>query len=344
MCLELIQFAVASHSASRRERRTFEIARDLAARLGPEGQLYIATARGLALYMRGRFPEALGDLDAVEAETRRAPTFALHRTGTAATNVRLFAICSCFFSGKLREEARRARLLLREVEDRGDVYTAVCLRLTVMVDICLSEDDPDAARRSLREGMAGWTQSGFHVQHWYAMFSEVHIELYLGDGASARARVERDARDLERSFLLHSRFIRGFTAFARGSSAVASADADPSKRTARVREARRLARQLEGASAPWSETLGSLVRAAAANVDGERAEAVGALRCAVENAAAAGMLLHGWTARHRLGLLIGGAEGSALVLEAEQAMLAEGVRAPARMAGMLLPGRWTKAQ
>jgi hypothetical protein len=210
-----------------------------------------------------------------------------------------------------------------------------------MVDIRLAADDPDGARRHLREAMARWTQSGFNVQHWYAMFSETNIELYVGDGARARARLERDARALTRSFLLRSRFIRGFTAYARACGAVASIDADPASRPARVREARRQARQLERAPAPWSKALASLARAAAANAAGDRAETIDALREALARSEDADMWLHAWAARHRLGSLLGGDEGAALFAQAEQAMTAEGVRAPARMAGLLLPGRWS---
>jgi tetratricopeptide (TPR) repeat protein len=337
MCFDLIQFAIADHSEGKRERRTLEAARGLASRTGEQGRLYLEGARGLALYMRGRFREALEALDAVVAHPGEERLL----NSAAGGNVLLFAVCACFFTGKLREEARRATLLLRDVENRGDFYTAVCLRSTVMVDIHLAADDPDGARRHLREAMARWTQRGFNVQHWYAMFSETNIELYVGDGARASARLERDARALRRSFLLHSRFIGGFTAYARACCAVASIDADPESRLARVKEARRLARQLERAPAAWSRVLASLARAAAANAAGDRAEAIEVLREALARSEGADMWLHAWAARHRLGSILGGDEGVALVTQAEQAMTAEGVRAPARMAGLLLPGRWS---
>ena len=171
--------------------------------------MHIEGARGLSLYMRGRFREALEALDSSLATVGQNRI----QNSAAGGNVRLFAVFACFFTGRLREEARRAALLLREVENRGDFYTAVCLRSTVMVDICLAADDPDGARRHLREAMARWTKSGFNVQHWYAMLSETNIELYVGDGARALARLERDAPALKKSFLLHSRFIEGFTAY-----------------------------------------------------------------------------------------------------------------------------------
>jgi hypothetical protein len=315
-----------------------EAARGLASRSGTEGQLLLEGSRGLALYMRGRFREALEVLDAVYATFGESRL----RNSAAGKNVRLFAVYACYHTGRLREEARRAALLLRHVESQGDFYTSVCLRSTVMVDIRLAADDPDGARRHLSEAMAQWTRTGFSIQHWYAMLSGAHIELYVGDGAQARARIERDTRALKKSFLLHSRFIRGFTTHLRACCAIASIDADPSSRSARVREARRLARRLERDPAPWSRVLGSLARSAAANAAGERAEAIDALRGGLARSEEASMWLHAWAAAYQLGSLLGGEEGAAFVGRAERAMSEEGVRAPARMARMLLPGRFDR--
>ena len=336
ICGELVQFAVSTHAEGRRERRMVEVARGLAARTGVEGQLYFEGAQGLALYMRGRFAEAREILEAVVASFRKTP----YRT---TGNFRLFAVFAAFHSGALRQEAQRARLLLRDVEERGDVYTAVSLRATVMVDIALAADDPGEARRHLGDAMAQWSQSAFNVQHWYAMFSEAGVELYVGDGARAYARIARDRAALKKSFLLHSRFIAAYTAHMRGCCAVASAEAEPALAPERLREARRIARTLEREGASWVRALGSLVRAAAANAAGERAEAIDALRVALRRTEAATMWTLARAARYQLGQLLGGDEGAVLVAEAEHAMKAEGVRAPARMAGFLLPGRWSAA-
>jgi tetratricopeptide (TPR) repeat protein len=336
MSFDLIQCAIADHSESTRERKMREAARGLASRSGTEGQLLLEGARGLALYMRGRFREALEALDAVYATFGESRL----RNSAAGKNVRLFAVYACYHTGRLREEARRAALLLRHVESQGDFYTSVCLRSTVMVDIRLAADDPDGARRHLSDAIAQWTRTGFSIQHWYAMLSTANIELYVGDGAKARSRVERDMPALKRSFLLHSRFIRGFTDYLRASCAVASIDADPSSRSARVREARHFARRLERDPAPWSRVLGTFARSAAANAAGERAEAIGALREALARSEEVHMRLHAWAAGHQLGSLLGGEEGAVLLGRAERAMSEEGVRAPARMARLFLPGRW----
>jgi serine/threonine protein kinase/tetratricopeptide (TPR) repeat protein len=336
LCIELVQFAIANQSEGKRERAMVEIARGLAAREGIEGQLYFDGARGLASYLRGRFLEARGALDAVVDESRKVAN-----QMTATANLRLFAVFAAFHSGALREEAHQGRLLLRDVEERGDVYTAVSLRMTIMVDVALAADEPDEARRHLRSATAQWTSKGFSVQHWYAMFSEAEVELYVGDGARAYARIDRDSRALKKSFLLHSRFIRAYTAYVRGCSAVASAEADVAVAPSRLREARRIAQKLERDPGDWVRALASLVRAVAANAEGERAEAIEALRIGLQRTEAASMLTLARAARYQLGLLVGGDEGAELVAEAERAMTREGVRAPARMAGFMLPGRWS---
>jgi serine/threonine protein kinase/tetratricopeptide (TPR) repeat protein len=333
---QVVQFAIAGKPEGRRERAMLAVARDLASRCEPDDASYFEGACGLALYMRGRYREALDLFDGIEALARGS-----NRPGTAFA--RQYAVYACFYLGRLREEAQRTARLMRDIEDRGDVYTSVCLRTTVLVDICLVADDPDAARLQLREAMAQWGQNGFHLQHWFAMLSEAGIELYLGDGARAYERVQRDARALKRSFLLHSQSVRGFTAYLRGCCAIASIDAGTaaSSRRARIDEARRMGQRLEKERSPWGPPLAAIVLASAANATGERADAIDWLRRAVRRAEAAEMALHAWAARHQLGALLGGAEGKALLAQAEQSMATEGVRSPARMARLLVPGRWS---
>jgi hypothetical protein len=52
------------------------------------------------------------------------------------------------------------------------------------------------------------------------------------------------------------------------------------------------------------------------------------------------MALHAAAARRTHGQLLKGVAGSALVAEADAWMIGQGIRAPARFAAMLAPGRW----
>jgi eukaryotic-like serine/threonine-protein kinase len=328
--LQIIQYATTGKPE--RERQATALALGLASGCGADAQAHLSGTLGVAMYMRGRYREALARLDEAVRTSPGSP---------GAPVVRLFAIYSCFFLGQLRAERRRAMQLLREVDERGDVYTAVSLRSTVLVDIALADDEPEAALRHLREGVGRWSRSGFHVQHWYAMWSEVSINLYRGEYAEAVARLKRDARALRRSFLLHSEMIRGFTAYLRGCCAIASIASEPGLAAGRVAEARREVRRLRHEKAVWGPALAGIVDAAAKNAAGDRRAAVASLRDTLREAEQADLALHAWAVRYQLGTTMSSEEGRSHVAEAERAMGDEGIRSPARMAAMLVPGRWS---
>jgi hypothetical protein len=331
LCAQTIQRAIVGRHPGGRETRMIEGAEALASQMGGEVRSYVVQARGLSLYMRGQFLEALEHLDAVG---RGVP-------GVWNTvNARIFALYACIFLGKHREVSRRTPRFLRDVEERGDLYTMVCLRSTAMVDVALSNDDPEDARRQVREAMAKWTQTGFHAQHWYAMWSDVMTDLYEGKGASAYGRLQRDERALRRSLLLRARLVRGMTLYLHGCSAIASIADEPGARAERVAEGRSLANRLSRQGAAWELMLASVVRAAAENAGGDLVRSVESLHEAARHGEAAHMWPQTWAVRYHLGRAIGGEEGRALTVEAERAMRDEGIRSPERMASTLVPGTW----
>jgi hypothetical protein len=69
---------------------------------------------------------------------------------------------------------------------------SVSLRATYAKVVRLMADDPEGARRQVREAMAQWSKQGYLVQHMQAMRSEVDTDIYVGDGASAYERIRLD--------------------------------------------------------------------------------------------------------------------------------------------------------
>jgi hypothetical protein len=333
--IQITHLASQGGRISEAERAAYAIAERLAKDIPePGAQAYFHTCRGLAQFHRGHWEEAREILYSPAAQASN---------DTRSLN-RLFGVYSLFFLGRVREQARRATHLLADAERRGDTYTIVNVRAAPLVDACLAADDPEAAREHVRFALATWTQNGFHVQHWKAMVWETQIELYVGDGSRAYARLERDRRAFKRSLLGHAQFVREMTWFVRGCAAVASAvEAMDGARRARLREALSIGRRLERQGMLWMAPLASLVHAAAANAEGDAVRAVAALRAAAETADAAHMTLHASSARYQLGRLVGGDDGERLRREAETAMSAEGIRAPERIATMILPGCWGRA-
>ncbi len=179
------------------------------------------------------------------------------------------------------------------------------------------------------------------MQHWQGLLWECEISLYSGDGEQAWQCLARDEGRLAQSSLNGIQLIRSWTLFARTRSAVASLPMlDDSARRARLRHARRAQRRLEREAMPWTDALATLAHAVIAQASGDDAAAEQALRRAAALADSVEMALHAAAARHRLGLLLGGEAGAAMVESAEESMRTRGVRVPARYAQMLVPGEW----
>jgi serine/threonine protein kinase len=332
--LEATNLASAGGQETRRERKLRELGQRLAQGSEREAQLFVEGTRGIGLFLRGRFKEARDLLELVSEEN------VTQRRSGWQSNAYLFAVDTLMVLGDLREAALLHDRLLRDAEERGDLYTIVNLHTRATIFLSLAADDPDLARRRLRESMAQWSQTGFLLQHWQAMHYEAEIELYVGDAARAYDRIVRDERAFRRSLLGHVQVLRILTLYLRGRCAVASVDAVPSERHARLAEGRKLGRKLAREKMPYASLAGSILTASVANATGDRPGAITALREVLASATAAEMMLHVAAARYQLGSLLGGETGKAMVAQAEEEMATRGVRSTARMAARLVPGRW----
>jgi eukaryotic-like serine/threonine-protein kinase len=324
-------------AAGKREKALFAMARSLSENgRDHAGYALYQITYGICQYLRGEWHASRELLD--EACAR------LEAVRRWQANANVYAVYALANLGDLREVKLRTTRLLADAERRGDLYTAVNLRASHPMGAWLAADDVETARRHIRESMAQWSKTRFLVQHWQSMVWESEVALYEGEGARAWDRLARDARPLRRSRLLSVQLMRAFTYFSRGRSAVASLEMlGGAERAKRLGEAVRAQRELAKEAMPWTSVLASLLAAAVAKAAGDVAAAERALRESIERAKATGMALHGAVARHQLGSLVGGEAGSAIVLEAAEAMKTLGVRVPERYAAMLLPGSWRSA-
>jgi serine/threonine protein kinase/tetratricopeptide (TPR) repeat protein len=334
--LEACQRAGLGGKQGRVERALIELSKDLARRDGSvAAKRYMLGNTGLAAYLRGDWKTACESFD---ANTRYYQTHG--HLSAWITTVWVFDCWALNFLGEHRKLAQRHAELLADADRRGDLYTSVELRDGSLAIVWLAADDPEGARRNAREAHAVWPRDRYLLQHWHRLYGEAEIELYVGDGAKAYARVKQDDRALKKSLLLHVQHMRVQTAFLRGRCAIAALEAEPALWGARLAEAKRLARRLEKEGMAWSAPFAAILKAAVANAQGNRPSAVASLRAAIERAREANMGGYVSAARYQLGSLLGGEEGAALVLEAERAMTEQGIRVPARFAATLVPGTW----
>jgi len=321
--------------ARRRIARLRAAAEALAARAGaPHAIGFSRLSAGTAAFFLGEFRRALDVCREAEAILRERCAGVAWEVATA----QLFLLWSLYYLGEVADLRARVQSLLDEAEARGDRYAATSLRIGLMSTRWLAADDPDGARRDVEEAMRSWSERGFHLQHSNDLLGRAQIDLYAGDAAGARRRIEEAWPALEGSLLLRVQHIDVVMRHLRARCALAAAAGGGAGAASLLAAAGREARAIERERMAWSDPLARLVLAGIAAVRGDPATTAAALAAAAEGFDAAGMGLYAAAARRRHGQVQGGDEGRARVAAADAWMSARDVRRPARMAAMLAPG------
>ncbi|MDB4965511.1 MAG: Serine/threonine-protein kinase PknA [Myxococcales bacterium] len=318
-----------------RAARLLEVGSQLAERIGhPHAIGYARLAAGFYAFLLGRWQDARPRF--AEAEQ----IFRERCSGCAweLDSVDLFSLWTRYYLGDMAELARLLPSRVHDATVRGDRYGVTNLRTRVAHVVALAADDPEAAEREAREAVEGWSHQGFHAQHYYQLFAQAEADLYRGDGPTAAALVGERWPQLNRSLLLEVQFIRLEALHLRARTQLAAARTAAGFDGNRVAAALADARRIERRRMPWATPLATLIRAGAAAVGGDRAGAATMLDGAAKQLDAAGMSLYATVARWRLGHIVDGDNGYALVTAANEWMQAQNVREPRRLAAVLAPG------
>ena len=299
-------------------------------------------ALGLAALFDGYRAFLIGSWSECRRLMEHAETILRDRcTGVAweINNARLLCAWALGFMGEIRVLSTRMPFYIEDAKDRGDLFAMANLRNGLPNIPWLARDDADGARRQIAEAMGGWSQQGFHLQHYYTLHAETDIDLYRGDVRAAQLRVADEWPRLARSLLLRVQLVRINSTHVRARSLIARATAESgSLQRSLLRQAERDARRLAREKLGWADGDAELIRAGIANTRGDRDETVRRLRSARERLLASDMRMHAAAAARRLGALLGGDEGRSLLAEADDWIAREQVRDPARMTAMLVPG------
>jgi serine/threonine protein kinase len=333
LALEAGHVSTGGGRTRRRTAQLLEAADALAREVGrPYARGLVALSRGIAAALAGDWPEGRARCDEAEGIFRASCTGVVWELDTAHR----FALWPLMFMGDVPEMNRRLAVLLKEAQERDDLYALTNLGLVLRTFTRLAADEPERARDELGQVMALWSQQGFHVQHMNRLHDEVQIDLYQGEGLSAWQRLTSRWPLLVRSHLLRVQQVRIFLTHLRARSALAAAvrstAPDPF-----LRAAERDARLLEREQLPWADALAVLVRAGLGRLRGDQ-DAAPQLRRGVERCEATAMRLYAASARRWLGCEVGGAAGEALTTEADVWLAAQQVRNPSRLAALLVPG------
>jgi hypothetical protein len=325
----------AAYSATRgaRSRARSERLADEALRINeelgdPHGIAFSLLIKGVVAYLRGEWMRAW------EYSTRAEQLFRDRCVGAAweLTNAMVYSVSALSYLGDINMLRRVMPDRLREAEEYGNLYMINWMRSGTSNMLWLSDDDTETAERQVELAERQWTNPGFQVQHYYFLWSRCQIALYRGDARAAWAHVQSVWPRLASSLLLRVRYVELQAYHLRARCAVASALHEPSRRL--VRQTRRDARVIAAEAMPWAAGIAASLRAGADAVGGRLERAARRLDEASACFEAAGMRLHAACARLQRTRL--GGDASAIEVAA-QAVSNLGVRAPHRMADVLVP-------
>ena len=284
-------------------------------------------ARGIAEFTMGRWATTVPLLDHADGMFRERCTGIAWELDTAHA----FALWALCYKGDFAELLKRTTLLLKEAEDRGDLYAYATIGTFHHPHAILAaDDDPVAARDFLNASRARWVTHGFYLQDLCAMMTDGLIDTYEDRGEVGYQRwVEHDKR-IKASQLLRSQCIAILAYHFRARAALNGAM--KGNRPDLVRAAEADAKRILREKVPWAVPYGRLVEAGIALVkkDDERARTL--LRVSADGLDAVNMYSHAASARLVLGELLGGSEGEELVRGANEWFAGQGIRNPRAMA------------
>jgi tetratricopeptide (TPR) repeat protein len=334
MAWEATHAAMGGESSKPRSASLLAAADALVRRIDQPHALGMATmSRGVAAYFHGAWKEGRDVCDQAIDVFRNRCTGVTWELDTASA----FAFWSLWFMGELAEMTRRFPILVKEAHERGDRLAEANYTTFGGPFVWLAADDPEGARQALANVMGDWSKQDFHVQHFTTLTASAQIELYRGDGAAAWQHIVDQWPAMASSALLHVECVRIFMVHLRARCALAAAAgaADPEPLLKIVRQD---ARKLEREKPSWCRCMPLMLRAALAFREGNVSQAAELLGTAAESADSADMKLFGAAARRRQGLLVGGAEGRALVAVADAFMASQRIQQPGGMMELLVPG------
>jgi tetratricopeptide (TPR) repeat protein len=304
-------------------------------------------ALGLRAVMGGVAAYFAGEFERARDATQQAEGLLLeHGVGIAweLVTARFYHTVSLYYLGEVEEFSRCAAAYVKDAAERGNRFAALMFRSGPTNAAWLFADDVAGARGALAEALAEWPTHPFGSPHYMAMTAHGRIELYAGTPENGWAAIERSWRALSRTGLFRIQSVRTAARQIRascglGASRTGRRGASGGGRTAALlAAAERDAAAIAAERAPYCAPTAALLTAAVAAGRGDEAGAVRALRAALEGFEACHMKLFLAVARRRLGELLAGDEGRALVDQANAWMTAHGIVNADRTTATLAPG------
>lgn len=236
-------------------------------------------------------------------------------------------------TGPLSAFCDAAPKLLRRANESADHLSEALLSRTMSLSL-LAQDDPSRSLAFLSDRLANMS-GRVDLPMVVVTMSIADSHSYAGDHLEAWRSFDRSWNEYSRSLLARTQYLRLVSHYRRGRLAL-SLGAITRERAA-LRSAAMHARVLERMRWPIADVFAATLRAALAWQRGDSVQTQRTLASAEAASRRLGMTMFGLCLKRQLGGIREGAEGQAMVDQADQALRAQGVANPARWMALLLP-------
>jgi eukaryotic-like serine/threonine-protein kinase len=328
-------FTAALGGRSRWYERLFAEAEGLGRRIqSPHALGLRAVMAGMASYFAGEFERA-------RDATQQAEELLLeHGVGVAweLVTARFYHTVSLYYLGDVEELTRCRTAFLKDAAERGNRFATLMFSTGPTNAAWLFADDVAGARRAMTEALAEWPEQPFGSPHYMAMTARGRIELYAGTPRDGWDAIERSWPALTHTGLFRIQSVRIAARQIRATCGIGTSRGASGAAARLLGAVERDAAAIAAERAPYSAPMAALITAAVAAGRGQTDAAVRSLRAALTGFDSCHMKLFLAVTRRRLGELVGGDEGRALVHQANAWMAAHGIVNSDRVAATLAPG------
>lgn len=255
-------------------------------------------------------------------------------------NSQQFILCSLFYLGEFKEIINLLPSLLKNAQERGNLYAEIGLRVRITYIMFLAEDQPEKAREEVTQALKKWSKKGFTPFHYFALFAETESILYSQESHTAFEHISLQWPKLSRSLMFLSMqyvFIEALHLHARCAIAAAIKLKDPKKL---LSIAENDIKRIEKENTPWGNALSLPIRAAISSINNNIPQALELLEKTEKDCQSINMSFYAISARRSRGLLLGGQQGQDLISSADNWIRNQKIKNPERITAMFVPGKW----
>lgn len=301
----------------------------------PYEHAFLRLCEGTSAFFHSRWQDTVDACDEAALEFRSECRGAEYEAAVAV----VFSLQALGQAGRVSELVARIPAAIREADARGDLFAANNYRAGFHALGRIAAGQVDEVRADLERVVETWKPGFYQMHAYHRVFAEVAAELYVGNPASAVARVENDWPLLARGLFLRMELPAVELRWTRARATLAMArQTTGDRRRTLLAKTKRLARAVARATIAASRPHAALLRAGVAAVEERPDHVVEALRHALEGYSTADMAIHREVVRWALGCLVGGDEGRALREGTEAWMTTEGVPDMAPLVAAMAPG------